>query len=72
MRVDLGGARTLVAEELLDYTEVRAGLEQVGREAVPEGVDRDVLFDAGGLGGVLRDALNKPRGQVAVGTVTGK
>lgn len=39
----------MVAEELLDDTEVRAALEQVGREAVPEGVGRDVLLDPGGL-----------------------
>ena len=58
-------------EELLD-DKVRAALEQVGREAVAEGAGRDVLFDAGCVGSVLHDALNRPRGQVAVETVTGK
>jgi len=62
----------LVAEELLDDTEVRAALEQVGREAVPEGVGRDVLFDPGSLRGLLYDTLNGTGGKMSPGTVPGK
>ena len=61
-----------MAEELLYDTEVGAVVEHVCGEAVPEGVGRDVLLDAGGLGGSLHDPLNGPRGQVAVGTAAGK
>src|SRR5271157_713351 len=35
-----------MAEILVDQTEVDHGFQQVGRVAVPEGMDRDLLFDA--------------------------
>jgi len=35
MSVDLGGARALVAEELLDDAEVGAAFQEMGGEAVP-------------------------------------
>ena len=38
-----------MAEQDLDGPEVGAGLEQMGGEAVPQGVDGDVLAQAGGL-----------------------
>ena len=44
--VDGGGARAVVAEQDLDGPQVGAGLEQVGGEAVPQGVDGDVLLQA--------------------------
>ena len=45
--VNLSGAYVGVAEEFLDHAQVGAMLEQVGREAVPEGVRGDVANDAG-------------------------
>ena len=38
-----------MAEQDLDGPQVGAGLEQVGGEAVPQGVDGDVLVQAGVL-----------------------
>ncbi len=38
MGVDLGRGQALVAEKLLDDPQVGAAIEQVGREAVAEGV----------------------------------
>src|SRR5262245_44699397 len=38
VRVDLGGAEVLVSQELLDRAEVRAPVQQMRGEAVPEGV----------------------------------
>ena len=69
MRVDLGGTGALVAEEILDDTEVGAAFQEMRREAVPEGLGRDSLFDVCGRGGVLHDPLDGPGGQVAAGTV---
>ena len=57
--VDHRGAHVLVAEEGLDGADVVAGLEQVGREAVAEGVRRDALVDAGSAGGAAELALNQ-------------
>src|SRR4029453_12309047 len=60
-RIDLGGRHARVAEQLLDDPHVRAPLEQVGRERVPERVRADPLADAG-AGGVL---LDDPRASLA-------
>ena len=46
MEVDHRGLQGAMAEILLDQSEVDPGFEQVGRVAVPEGIDRDLLFDA--------------------------
>jgi len=45
--VDLGGGEALVAEEFLDAAEVGAVVEQVGGEAVAEGVGADAGVEAG-------------------------
>jgi len=44
----------LVAEQLLDSADVAAGHQEVGREAVPEGVAADLLRNAGGAGGCVQ------------------
>src|SRR5687768_8133739 len=49
VRVDLGGADVRVAEHRLERPEIRAVLEQVGREAVPEHVRGDLAADPGDL-----------------------
>ena len=46
--VDGGGFELPVAEKDLDGPEVGAGFEQVGGEAVSQGVDGDVLAESGG------------------------
>src|SRR5439155_962682 len=43
MRVELGGADASMAQQRLDHPQIRSSLEQMGREAVPEGVWRDAL-----------------------------
>ena len=45
--VDLGRRQALVAEQLLDDPQVRAAVEEVGREAVAQRVGRDALGQAG-------------------------
>ena len=44
--VYLGGRDVRVAQHLLDGTQVRTVLQQVGGEGVAQGVGRDVLLDA--------------------------
>lgn len=56
--VDFGGARGFVAEEGLDVAEVGAGFEEVGGEAVAEGVDRDAFLDAGFFDGFFEEGLD--------------
>ena len=52
-----------VPEQDLDGPEVGAGLQQVGGEAVPQGVDSDVLAQARGLGARLAQTmLHRARG----------
>jgi hypothetical protein len=38
MSVDLGRGEALVAEQFLDYAQVRAAVEEMRREAVAQGV----------------------------------
>src|SRR5258706_11462263 len=47
--VDLRRRQALMAEQLLDDAEVRAALEQVGGERVPEGVRRHSRWQPGAL-----------------------
>jgi hypothetical protein len=63
--VDLGGLRAGVAEELLDVAEVGAGLEEVGGEAVAEGVGTGVGGDAGFAAGGGDDVLGGADGERA-------
>jgi hypothetical protein len=70
--VDPVGAWAVVAEELLNVTEVCAGLEEVGGEAVAEGVDGELLGDSGAEAGALEDFLEGAGGKVAAGSATGE
>ena len=54
VRVDLGAGERLVSQELLHRSQVRAVVEQVRREAVPDRVGADVRIQANLLE-VLRD-----------------
>ena len=72
MGVDLGGATALVAQELLDVPEIRAGLEEVGGEGVAEGVGGDPLGQAGGFGGPGDDPLHGAGGVVAAPVLAGE
>ena len=65
--VDFGGAGGFVAEEGLDVAEVGAVFEQVGGEAVAEGVDGDAFFYAGFLDGCFKDGLDAAVGIGLVG-----
>lgn len=56
--VDLGGADVGVAEHGLDGAEVGAVHEEVGGEAVTEGVGGDVFRDAGFFGVGLDDTFD--------------
>jgi hypothetical protein len=56
--VDHGRADVLVAEQGLDRADVGAALEQVGGEAVAQGVGGDPFVDAGGEGGAAEGALD--------------
>ena len=47
VRVDLGGAEALVAEQFLDAAQVGAVVEQVRREAVTQRVRADSRVEAG-------------------------
>jgi len=55
MEVAGGGAEAAVPEQDLDSAEVGTGLEQVSGEAVPQGVQMDVLAQARGRQGTLAD-----------------
>ena len=56
--VDLGRGDALVAQHLLDGTQVGTALEQVGGEAVAQGVRTDDLADAGQFAQLLDDVEN--------------
>ena len=47
MRINFGGANAGVAKQLLDDTQIRAVLEQVCREAVPQHVRGHVALNSG-------------------------
>ena len=65
--VDFGGAGGFVAEEGLDVAEVGAGFEEVGGEAVAEGVDGDAFFNLRFFEGVFEDGLDAAVGIGLVG-----
>jgi hypothetical protein len=56
--VDLGGADVSVAEQFLDGADIGAALEEVGGEAVAEGVAARVLGEACSADGSGNGALN--------------
>ena len=59
-------------EQDLDGADVGAGLEQVGGEAVPQGVDGDVLAQPGGAGGLDADPVHRAGGDGAARDVAGE
>ena len=63
LAVARGGIEFLVAQEHLDHADVDLLLQQVGREAVPERVQRDRLIDAGRHLGAIKGASQLARGQ---------
>ena len=52
----MGGGDVGVAQDFLYGAEVGAALEEVGAEAVSEGVRGEAAGDAGGVSGVADDA----------------
>lgn len=64
MRVDLRGSHVAVAEQFLDGADVVAALEEVGCEAVAQGVAGGTPVEASAQDGLLDDALD--RGLVGV------
>src|SRR6187401_1747256 len=56
VRVELGGADASMAEQGLDHAQVGSALQQMSGKAVPKGVWRHPLVDAGGLGPALHEA----------------
>src|SRR3989442_4903394 len=60
VRVELRGREVRVAQHFLHGAKVRAALEQVRRERVPEGVRRSPLRQPGGAGRSLDDAPRAP------------
>ena len=46
VRVDLGRRAALMSEELLDVAQVHSVLQEMGRKAVSEGMERDLLGEA--------------------------
>lgn len=47
VRVDLRRHKTLVAKQLLNAADVSPAIEQVGREAMPQGVRRSSCVETG-------------------------
>lgn len=64
--VDLGGRDVGVAKHGLDGAEIGAIHEEIGGEAVTEGVGGDVLCDAGGAGVFLDDTFDRTGGEATV------
>src|SRR5439155_25448380 len=50
----------LVAEQSLDHPNIELALEQVGRKAMPQGVQRCALPDLGSLSSQMEDAIELP------------
>src|SRR4051794_2982962 len=53
MDVPRGGAEAAMTEQDLDGPQVGAGLEQMGGEAVPQGMDDDPFLQPGDLSGLV-------------------
>jgi hypothetical protein len=70
--VEGGGLEIAVAEEDLNGADVGAGFEEVGGEAVAEGMGGDVLVEAGGLGGAGADATDGLLDEGPAGDVAGE
>ena len=65
VRVALGGGQPAVAQELLDHAEVRAAIEEMGGEGVPQGVRAHPALDPRGPGRALYEGLHAARGERA-------
>src|SRR5205085_12134687 len=60
--IERRGVELGMAEQHLDDADVDVLLEQVGGEAVPQGVQRDALIDLRHLGGGMAGAIELARG----------
>lgn len=69
VRVALGGGDGGVAEELLDYSEVGAVVQEEGGGGVAEHVGRYVALDAGGAAEAVENGRDALRGQRAVPSI---
>ena len=72
MGVDRRGSQTAVPEQDLDRPEVGAPFEEMGREAVPQGMDRDVFVQTRFLGGPDTDPIHRPVRDGIAGNVPGE
>ena len=61
-----------MTEQSLDAAQVGAVLEQIGGEAVAEGVGRNVFGDAGSLGVALDEPLDTTDGETSVHATLGR
>ena len=72
MQVARRGRQAAVTEQQLDRAQVRAGLEQMGGEAVPQGMQGHVLADPGRLPRPLAGMLDRADADVPAGLLAGK
>ncbi len=72
MEVAHGGADMAVAEQALDGVDVDTGFEQMGGEAVAQGMDAAAVFDAGRATGGMVEAMGGFLINGAFATTTGK
>ena len=72
MGVDLRGSGALVAQEILDNSEIGAPFQEVGGKAVPERMRRYFLLDSCCRCGVFHDPLNRPGSEMVTGAASGE
>src|SRR5215218_10912721 len=60
--IERRGVELGVTEQDLDHPDIDVLLEQMGGKAVPQGVQRDALFDLSHLGGGVAGAIELARG----------
>jgi hypothetical protein len=70
--VEGGGLEVAVSEEDLNGADVGASFEEVGGEAMAEGMGGDVLVEAGGLGGAGADVADGLLDEGTAGDVAGE
>ena len=69
VRVNFRRADGRVAEQFLDYAQIRAMFQQMRREAVPQHVRRDVALDAGALDAIFNALPQRDRRESLAPTV---
>src|SRR5882724_6941036 len=65
VRIDLRRRQALVAQQLLDAADIGAAIQEMGSEAVPQGVGRGAVVQAGGFEVLFQHAPDAARGQTA-------